>query len=61
MWFHLELKGQGYAAARYGVATSDTPFGPFKFIRSGRVNPGLYPIGFAEAGYHRPQASASLP
>ena len=48
MWFHLELKGQGYAAARYGVATSDTPFGPFKFIRSGRVNPGLYPIGFAK-------------
>lgn len=38
MWFHLELKGQGYAAARYGVATSDTPFGPFKFVRSGRVN-----------------------
>ena len=48
MWFHLELKGQGYAAARYGVATSDTPFGPFKFIRSGRVNPGLYPIGFSK-------------
>ena len=48
MWFHLELKGQGYAAARYGVATSDTPFGPFKFVRSGRVNPGLYPIGFAK-------------
>lgn len=44
MWFHLELKGRGYGAARYGVATSDTPFGPFKFIRSGRVNPGLYPI-----------------
>ena len=48
MWFHLELKGQGYAAARYGVATSDTPFGPFKFIRSGRVNPGIYPVGFAK-------------
>jgi len=48
MWFHLELKGKGYAAARYAVATSKTPFGPFKFIRSGRVNPGLYPIGFAK-------------
>ena len=48
MWFHLELKGQGYAAARYGVATSDTPFGPFKFVRSGRVNPGIYPIGFSK-------------
>ena len=48
MWFHLELKGRGYGAARYGVATSDTPFGPFKFIRSGRVNPGIYPVGFAK-------------
>ena len=42
------MKGQGYAAARYGVATSDTPFGPFKFVRSGRVNPGIYPIGFSK-------------
>lgn len=48
MWFHLELKGRGYGAARYGVATSDTPFGPFKFVRSGRVNPGIYPIGFSK-------------
>lgn len=47
MWFHLELKGRGYAAARYGIATSDTPTGPFKFVRSGRANPGLYPIGFS--------------
>ena len=23
MWFHLELKGQGYNAARYGVAVAD--------------------------------------
>lgn len=48
MWFHLELKGRGYGAARYGVAVSDTPFGPFKFVRSGRVNPGIYPVGFAK-------------
>lgn len=47
MWFHLELKNRGYAAARCAVATSDTPEGPFKFVRSGRVCPGVYPIGFA--------------
>lgn len=47
MWFHLELKGQGYDAARYGIATSDTPAGPFRFVRSGRVNPGGWPIGFS--------------
>ena len=48
MWFHLELKGRGYGAARAAVAVSDTPFGPFKFVRSGRVNAGVYPIGFAK-------------
>ena len=49
MWFHLELKGQGYAAARAGVAVSDSPTGPFVFIRSGRVNPGAYPYDFTAA------------
>lgn len=43
MWFHLELKGQGYGPARCAVAVSDTPTGPFKFIESGRVNPGIMP------------------
>lgn len=43
MWFHLELKGQGYAAARAGVAVSDTPQGPYTYVGSGRVNPGIYP------------------
>lgn len=47
MWFHLELKGKGYDAARYGVAVSDNATGPFQFVRSGRVNPGVYPIGFS--------------
>lgn len=44
MWFHLELKGRGYAAARYGVAVSDKPEGPFTFLRSGRANPGIEPM-----------------
>ena len=44
MWFHLELKGQGYTAARTGLAVSDTPAGPFKFIRSERVNAGKLPF-----------------
>lgn len=38
MWFHLELKGQGYAAARAAVAVSDTPIGPFRFLKSFRPN-----------------------
>lgn len=36
MWFHLELKGQGYGAARVGTAVSSTPTGPFRYVRSFR-------------------------
>lgn len=36
MWFHLELKGKGYSAARAGVATSKTPTGPYTFRRDFR-------------------------
>ena len=49
MWFHLELKGQGYGAARAGVAVSDSPTGPFQFLGSGRVNPGKTPCNMDEA------------
>jgi hypothetical protein len=28
MWFHLELKGQGYKAARSALAVSDNVTGP---------------------------------
>jgi hypothetical protein len=36
MWFHLELKGHGYASARVGVATSRKTVGPYMFVRSFR-------------------------
>lgn len=44
MWFHLELKGQGYGAARAGVAVSDHVTGPYRFLHSSRVNAGKYPM-----------------
>ena len=44
MWFHLELKGQGYSAARYGVAVADRPEGPYKFLYSQRANAGTWPV-----------------
>ena len=47
MLFHLELKGQGYAAARVGFAESDSPTGPFRFIRSLRPNAGKWPADFS--------------
>ena len=46
MWFHLELKGRDYEAARYGVAVSDTPTGPFRFLYSSRANAGKWPVEF---------------
>ena len=48
MWFHLELKGQGYLAARAGVAVSDLPTGPYTFLSSGRVNPDKLPYDWNE-------------
>lgn len=36
LWFHLELKGQGYASARCGVAVADRPTGPFSYRESFR-------------------------
>ena len=43
MWFHNELKGMGYAAAEYGVAISDNPIGPFKYLYSSRSCAGKWP------------------
>lgn len=43
MWFHLELKEKGYAAARSGVAVSTSPIGPFRYLYSTRSCPGIYP------------------
>jgi len=48
MWFHLELKGQGYNAAKAAVAISDSPKGPFKFKKSYRPNKGVWPIDFKD-------------
>lgn len=47
MWFHLEMKGRGYSEARYGVAVADNPAGPFRFLRSGRVLPGVHPANMS--------------
>jgi hypothetical protein len=46
MWFHLELKDQGYGAARTGVAISDKPNGPYKYLKSFRPNANSWPQNF---------------
>ncbi|MGI4822316.1 MAG: glycoside hydrolase family 43 protein [Janthinobacterium lividum] len=48
MWFHLELKGKGYAAARTAVAVSDKATGPYKYVRSFRPGAGQWPQGFKD-------------
>ena len=48
MWFHLELKGQGYDAARTALAVSDHPTGPYVFKKSLRPNAGVWPANFNE-------------
>ncbi len=48
MWFHLELKGQGYKAAKTGVAVADNPTGPYEFIDAMNPNAGQWPFGYPE-------------
>lgn len=46
MLFHLELKGKGYEAARVAFAVSDSPTGPFTYLRSTRINANTWPADF---------------
>jgi beta-xylosidase len=48
MWFHLELKGQAFKAARAAVAVSDRPTGPYTYLASFRPNKGIWPINITE-------------
>jgi hypothetical protein len=48
MYFHLELKGKGYSAARTGIAVADNITGPYTFIRSLRPNAGKWPENMSE-------------
>ena len=48
MWFHLEMKGKGYSAARAGVAVADKVTGPYVFKESFRLNAGKWPKDVAE-------------
>ncbi len=48
MWFHLELKDQGYDAARSGVAVADRVTGPYTYLKSHRPNAGSWPQNVKE-------------
>jgi beta-xylosidase len=48
MYFHLELKGKGYEAARVGIAVSDKATGPYKYLKSYRPNAGFFPLNMTD-------------
>ena len=48
MLFHLELKGRGYEAARVAFAVSDSPTGPFRYLRSTRLHAGKWPFNMSK-------------
>ena len=48
MWFHLELAGKGYGAARAGVAVADQAAGPYRYLGSFRPNAGAWPMNAPE-------------
>ena len=48
MWFHHELKGQGYKAALTGVAVADNATGPYQYINSFRLHPKVWASNFTQ-------------
>jgi len=49
MWFHQDAPN--YSAARSGVAVSDSPTGPFTYVRSFRPNAGRRPINATDQDF----------
>lgn len=47
MWFHQD--SPNYQAARSGVAVSDTPVGPFRYVGAFRPNAGVRPLNATAA------------
>jgi hypothetical protein len=59
MWFHLELKEDGYSSARSGVAVADRATGPYRYLHSQRPNAGLWPSN-APAENQKPLGETDL-
>ncbi|MGB7395058.1 MAG: family 43 glycosylhydrolase, partial [Pricia sp.] len=48
MWFHHELKGQGYKAAMTGTAVANQVTGPYEYLGSARVHSKVWPQNFTK-------------
>ncbi|WP_188649500.1 glycoside hydrolase family 43 protein [Yeosuana aromativorans] len=53
MWFHHELKDQGYSAALTGVAVSDNVTGPYIYQDSFRLHGGILPLNFTKQQFDK--------
>ena len=54
LWFHSD--SMDYAAAKCGVAVSDTPAGPFKYLGSFRPDAGEWPLNVTESDKADPKS-----
>lgn len=61
MCFHLELKGQGYSAARTGIAVADRVTGPYRYLKSCRPNPGRWPVAMTAEQQQSPVKPSDFP
>ncbi|MFH4969452.1 glycoside hydrolase family 43 protein [Gaetbulibacter sp. M240] len=53
MWFHHELKDQGYSNALTGVAIADKVTGPYEYLDSFRIHAGVLPLNFSEDDFEK--------
>lgn len=60
MWFHLELKGRGYEAARAALAVSNSVTGPYEYVGSFRPNAGHWPLEAAPSDKQPHEAEGTL-
>lgn len=59
MWFHLEPRDIGYAAALSAVAVANKPTGPYQFVKAFRPNAGIWPLNAPEETRHSLTATES--
>ena len=49
MWFHHELKGEGYSSALTALAVSDKITGPYEYKKSLRPNAKTWPLNYPDS------------
>ena len=58
MWLHVDTKD--YKLARCGVAISDTPYGPFEYLKSFRLNAKSWPMDYNSIVHRQDRDSTTI-